>query len=54
MKSLQDILESYALQASIFETPKIEQWLVPWEKFGKHIKVDRVFLFENQSITCER
>lgn len=54
MKHLQNILEGYAFQASIFETPKIEQGLVSWEKFAKNIKVDRVVLFENQSsTTCE-
>lgn len=53
MKCSQNILGGYAFQASTFETRKIEQGLVPWEKFAKNIKVDRVVLSENQSATCE-
>lgn len=53
MKHLQNILESYAFQANIFETLKIEKELVLWEKFSKGIEVERVVFLENQSSISE-
>lgn len=53
MKHLQNILESYAFQANIFETLKIEKGLVLWEKFFKCIEVERVVFLQNQSSTRE-
>lgn len=40
MKCLQNISEGYGFQARIFETPKVEQRLVPSEKFAKNIKFE--------------